>query len=364
MGVQPAKRPTQQDIADGLGISVITVQRALRSSGYVSQEMRDRIQREAERVGYRPHRGAQSLVRGVAHKLAVFSTESPSFYWDSVEQGVRTAAAQIDDFGYETAYHRVRIGDTEGYLDALREAINDGLEAAAVVNNLEYKMERVFELLDDYELPYITLNIDAPTSRRRTFVGVDHRAEGRLAGNFLATWARAGSTALQVAGPSRVATSLQGADIAAERFAGFREVLQERHIEARRIVVDDNASQERAEHAISEIGQSIAGIYLTSVDSTLATTLRAVTSTPIVAGTVSPALLDMLRTTVVDALIYQNPILQGYYAVKTLEHLVDNADPAPAPTRLVHSLVMKENIDLPSNHHLMVASRADAEGHS
>ena len=219
------KRPTRQDIADSLGISIITVHRALNDTGYVSIDLRERIHAEAARIGYRPHRAAQSLVRSTSRELVVFSTESPTFHWDAVERGVRTAGSQIADFGYETRYERISRGDTGAYLKSLRSARRRGVSAVAVVNNLEYEMEAVFAFLDRWGVPYATLNIDAPTSRRRAFVGVDHAAEGRLAADFLATGARRGALVAVVSGLPRRATTLAGADIAAERFEGCREAL-------------------------------------------------------------------------------------------------------------------------------------------
>jgi ABC-type sugar transport system substrate-binding protein len=54
---------------------------------------------------------------------------------------------------------------------------------------------------------------------------------------------------------------------------------------------------------------------VSSIDPNAAQAARAATEKPIVAGTVSPSLIDLLRAGTVDALIYQNPIVQGYYAV-------------------------------------------------
>jgi ABC-type sugar transport system substrate-binding protein len=56
-------------------------------------------------------------------------------------------------------------------------------------------------------------------------------------------------------------------------------------------------------------------VPVSSIDPNAAQAARAATKKPIVAGTVSPTLIDLLRAGTVDALIYQNPILQCYYAV-------------------------------------------------
>lgn len=350
-----ARRPTQQDIADSLGVSIITVHRALNDTGYVSDQLKERIRREAERQGYRPHRGARGLKRP-ARQLAVYSTESPAFHWDAVELGVRTAAAQIADFGYDTVYERIHRGDTAHYLRRLSNARRRGVAAVALVNNLEYDMEAVFALLDRWGVPYATLNIDAPTSNRRAFIGVDHAAEGRLAANFLAARARNGATLAVVSASTPAATSMEGADIARERLDGFRTVARGQGLRTRHVGVglSEPATHERL---AAELGSAprCAGCYVMSSDPGLVRAAATAARGPIVVGADPPEIVDMLRDGVVTAIVYQNPVLQGYYAVRALEHLVE-APQADEPQRivLVHSLMLRENAGLPDNHQLFV----------
>ncbi|MFW6293672.1 MAG: substrate-binding domain-containing protein [Spirochaetota bacterium] len=358
------RRPTRQDIADSLGISIITVHRALNDSGYVSVDLRERIRAESERIGYRPHRAAQSLVRSSNRELVVFSTESPTFHWDAVERGVRTAGSQIADFGYDTRYERIPRGDTGAYLKRLRSARRRGVAAVAVVNNLEYEMEAVFAFLDRWGVPYATLNIDAPTSRRRAFVGVDHAAEGRLAANFIAAGARRGGLIAVVSTLPRRATAIAGADIAAERFEGCCETARRAGLHCRLVEIDTKAGGSRgATDRTLDVGRRLTGVYLMTADPEVAREIATATRAPIVAGSASPDFLEMVRDGSLSAIVYQNPVLQGYYAVRALEHLVEgpSADataPRVEPQRviLVHNLLLRENMNLPENHQLFVGT--------
>ena len=62
---------TQKDIAEKLGVSQRLVSYALSGQNGVGDEMRRKIQEEAEAAGYRPHRGAQSLVTGRTYQIAL-----------------------------------------------------------------------------------------------------------------------------------------------------------------------------------------------------------------------------------------------------------------------------------------------------
>jgi LacI family transcriptional regulator len=62
----------------------------------------------------------------------------------------------------------------------------------------------------------------------------------------------------------------------------------------------------------------------------------------------------------VTGVIYQNPILQGYYAVKILENLLESGRPPPQDQiTIVHSLVLSENRDLFRNHYLFTRMMSD-----
>jgi len=59
----------------------------------------------------------------------------------------------------------------------------------------------------------------------------------------------------------------------------------------------------------------------------------------------------LLAKNLLTAVIYQNPILQGYYTVRTLENLLESGHPPEVrQITIVHSVVLNENKDLFRNH--------------
>ena len=59
----------------------------------------------------------------------------------------------------------------------------------------------------------------------------------------------------------------------------------------------------------------------------------------------------LLEKNLLTAVIYQNPILQGYYAVRTLENLLESGHPPDVrQLNVVHSVILNENKDLYRNH--------------
>jgi LacI family transcriptional regulator len=69
-----------KDIAQATGVSVRTVSRALKDNGYVADDVRRRVQAEADRLGYRPNLAARSLRTGQSHEIGVVMTTTDELH--------------------------------------------------------------------------------------------------------------------------------------------------------------------------------------------------------------------------------------------------------------------------------------------
>lgn len=89
------RRVTLQDVGDALGLSSNTVSRALNGKSGVSEATRDRVRREAERLGYVPNIHARSLVLGSRRSIGlVITNPSNPFYSELISEiEVHAAAA-------------------------------------------------------------------------------------------------------------------------------------------------------------------------------------------------------------------------------------------------------------------------------
>src|SRR5271157_5102426 len=176
---------TQKEIAIALELPLITVHRALNNSGYVSRELRGRILSYARDVRYVPHKASQVLKRNKVRKIAVFSSSLPRFFWNDIRTGISIGAEQIQPLNYRVNYHMVAERDSDLYLERLEEEIRDGVEAIAFVNQWIYRMDEIISRISRAGIPYVTLNVDAPESRRLCFIGPDYRAGGMLAAEYI-----------------------------------------------------------------------------------------------------------------------------------------------------------------------------------
>lgn len=108
-------RPTLRQIAEALGVSAMTVSRALRNHPRVTAPLRERIRREAEKLGYRPDPTVTKLMNhlrarnkpGMAAAIAAITavTESQDSY--HLRRLLAAARERAESLGYRLELFRV-----------------------------------------------------------------------------------------------------------------------------------------------------------------------------------------------------------------------------------------------------------------
>lgn len=118
--------PTIQDVARRAGVAPITASRAINSSGYVSQDVRDRVQQAAQELGYVPNTLARSLRSRRTQTLALVLTDITNPFFTTVARGVEDAAS---DAGYTVIFCNTDEDEAKErkYLDLLLQKRVDGL---------------------------------------------------------------------------------------------------------------------------------------------------------------------------------------------------------------------------------------------
>jgi LacI family gluconate utilization system Gnt-I transcriptional repressor len=167
-----------KEIGAALGISMMSVSRALRGVDGVSARTRADVLRMAKRLGYRPNRNARSLATANSTLIGVSVPTLFSDVFPEILDGMRTA---FDRAGYDTVI------DTSDY-DPAREEIwvermLDWNAAGVVLSGVDH-MPVVRERLREVRIP--TLEIwDVCDDPIDLCVGIDHAAAGLKLGAHL-----------------------------------------------------------------------------------------------------------------------------------------------------------------------------------
>lgn len=147
-----AKRPTQRNIANALGISVGSVSRALADDPLIAQSTRDAVKQKAAELGYVPDRAAQRLRTGRSNVLALILQPHEELlgFSTSLERGITQALAG-------TNYHLVvmpEFGDASP-LTMLKRIVENGQADGLILSRTEPNDIRVRYLLEN-AFPFVT----------------------------------------------------------------------------------------------------------------------------------------------------------------------------------------------------------------
>lgn len=127
-------RPTLADIAAQLGISKMSVSRALRGERQVSEELRERVVQAAESMGYRPDPEIAKLMTHMRRSKQVAAPTTLAFVWAEKEaedvktsswsrELLRGAHERADQLGYQLEeFHLKARGMTSRRLSGILEA--------------------------------------------------------------------------------------------------------------------------------------------------------------------------------------------------------------------------------------------------
>ena len=342
-----ARIPTQKEVADSLGISRGTVDRALHNRKGVSDDTRKTIVEQAKVLGYTPNRLASFLSTGRTLNVAMITPADP--LWKSVQEGARAFSAMLGDHVVNITWHETGVHDLGRETEILLEVLESGVDGIGIA---PADPERLRDLIDravQRHISVVTLNTDAPDSRRICFVGQDHLLAGRIAGELMGKFLMGSGTVVAVTAFSNVLAHRR-------RLDAFAGIIGEQYpgIAIDRVFENHDSDEEAYRQIKGYLAQTrdVSGIYLTSGNGP-GGVARALSEAGL-AGTVRvicfdyfPETVRLLKKGFVHATIGEDPFTQGYQAVKILyEHIIERKEPA---SRIVHTKIaigLRENIDL------------------
>jgi len=335
---------TMKDIAQRLGISISTVNRALLGKGRINPHTKDLILRTAQEMGYQTNVLAKTLSSREMLRIAVICPSDMFFVQTLV--GIEACYKEIRQFRVELVFRHQPDFDVAAQVKEL-EACADGsvhgvLLAAAHASALNENIER----LERMGIPVVCFNNDAPESRRHYFVGQDPRVAGRMAGELLCRMLPAGSRI------AMLSTYSAGLDVTTRRECFLEAALHSGHGHELVGVYEHydftGSSVPVALHVLKTVQAD--AIYASNMEGTLALG-RALKEyipekKPFIIGHDSDEELEnYIREDKIDVSLLQDPFGQGYYALKLLFELLYYKRSVLDPVQHVRTTVLlKSNL--------------------
>ena len=125
---------TLKDIAAAAGVSIGTVDRALKDRGRVNPQVAQHIKDLAKEMDYHPNKIASGLVnRSRNYKIAVILHITGNDFFNEVLKGVKKAEKEIRDYGMSVDIYPCDDFDASMQLSNIEKAIENGANAIIIV---------------------------------------------------------------------------------------------------------------------------------------------------------------------------------------------------------------------------------------
>jgi LacI family transcriptional regulator len=199
---------TLKDIARDLGVSVITVSKALRDHSDISEETKARVLKRVKEMNYRPNLSARALVTGRTNLLGFVVPELLHSFFSEIVRGVSSA---LNGTGY-TLVTTSAEQDPKLERKAVEQLLAHRVDTLLVAST-QWTVE-MFRRVEEAGIPYILIDRSF-AGLAAHFVGVNDEEVGALATRHLAE-----------AGSKRIA-HIGGGEISpvVGRMTGYRRAL-------------------------------------------------------------------------------------------------------------------------------------------
>ena len=335
-----------RDIAEALGISIGTVDRALHGRPEVNAKTRARVLQKAEELGYRPNVAARALKLNRRLRIGAYLPREIASFFDPLRAGVHAAARAATGVNVEMVFRSFpRLDD--GEVEMLTADANEPFDGVLLTPGDPAALEPALTGLRQRGIPVVCVASDAPASGRLTCVATDAYVSGAMAAEMLSLAVRGAGTVATITGKL---TTMDHA----EKLRGFQESLAAMGPGLRLLPAIESHEQadEAYEQALKlvEGAQRPLGIYVSTANSL--PVLRALEerellgAIKVIATDLFPELAGYIETGRVLATLYQRPFTQGKTALELLlRYLMDGTQPQ-AVLRLAPHMILRSNLCL------------------
>ena len=334
-----------KDIAQALGVSIGTVDRALHSRPGINPLTRARVLKMALTLGYQPNFAARHLKLNRKLSIWVHLPKEIASFFDVLREGIAEAAAPFHSsiaIQYRT-YPRLGENDLALFAEALQEKSNGIILAPGHPAKLKPWIRKAARA----HIPVVCVATDAPGTERLCTISTDAAASGALVAELLTKFIHKPAPVLLVTG------DLSTVDHA-EKVRAFQGYLQTMGSPLRVAATLENHDEpeqayRQTREALSKYPK-LSGVYVSTANSVpvvkaLEDSGRLKETTVIITD-LFPAMVPLLREGKVAATVYQRPKAQGRIAFQALYQFLVEGKCPPLRHRLPPHLIFKSNLDL------------------
>jgi LacI family transcriptional regulator len=335
-----------KQIAEIAGVSRGTVDRALNDRYGIDAELKARILKIAEDLGYRSNKAGKilSIVKSPP-KIGIQMPSIGNDFFREVEQGQAAAAKEFADFGLTLNIRTMKGFDVATQIHQIRELIADGITGLAFVPINHPDIQALLDEISQSGIPVVTFNSDISAGNRLCYVGNDYWQSGATAAGVLRLLANDQAVKVLILTGS---VQILGHN---QRIAGFNYAIRQNcpNISIVEILETQDDEQRAYEMTLEAFAKypDITAIYLTAGGVAGAgramKELDAKGKIHVICNDLTDAERELLESGIISATIGQQPFEQGFKPIQYLfNYLLDGTLP-PEQTLTNSEILIKEH---------------------
>ncbi|MCA9734251.1 MAG: LacI family DNA-binding transcriptional regulator [Deferribacteres bacterium] len=338
---------TIKDIAKLANVSIGTVDRVIHKRGTVANETLKKVEQAIKELNYKPNIHARQLKLGKKYKFGVLIPEfhQDASYWEQHAIGMRKAGKELETSHIDIKFYHFDRYSEPSFYDKFSVALEDNLDGMLIAPIFVNPAKDLICQIPE-NIPYIFFDSDLPESKRLTFIGQDAYKSGVLAGKLMKMMVHGTGDLVII----RVLPESYNID---QRVEGFRDFISDNgsYFNINIYEWQETENLDNFHRLMSQIcdNENLRGIFMTNaLTYPVASHIGAKKDDDkikIIGYDLVKENINFLKNSVIDFLICQSPITQGYQGILMLyKKLVLNQD-VENKIMMPIDIVTKENAE-------------------
>ena len=338
---------TIKDIAKLANVSIGTVDRVIHSRGYVSLDARKKVEQAIKTLSYTPNIYARQLKLAKKYEFGILMPElfQDNNYWEQPAVGMRKAGKELETHNIKLNFFHFDRYSQDSFHEKCSQILKDDLDGLLIAPVLTKPTEKFIRQIP-HKTQYIFFDTDLPGTKRMTFIGQDAYKSGVLAGKLM-------NILIGDSGDIAIIRVLPEDYHISQRVKGFQSYFQDNNFNHNIHIYERLEGQDlRSFNAFLDRitnNRNLKGIFVTNaltfwiasyVESNNCQNEIRIISYDLVKENVA-----YLKNSVIDFLICQSPVAQGYQGIQLLYRKIVLNQDIDDKIMMSIDIVTKENIE-------------------
>lgn len=346
-----AKKITIKQIADLAGVSPGTVDRVLHNRGRVSEENLKTISRLLIENGYKANIHASAISLKKSFRIALFIPQvTKGDYWEAIVRGFESGIHEYSDIDIIARYFTYNQYDAQTFQTVSNEIMDFVPDGVIVGPTFSQETVQFCEKLDNKRIPYVFVDTVIPGTNPIAKYSANQETCGRLLGNMFDLISTKGSEVVIFLPLRSGKESFNSIKREEAMLKHYEEHNKREYLKIARFTVDELKGHNKVLKYLKENPRIKSIAILNSNGNRLANFLKEEGIDDIRIGCfdLTPNNIKCLLDESISFIIYQNPELQAFEALKAIvSYLIFRRVPDNMDSIIKVDVVLKENCPPP-----------------